>query len=149
MVGAAAGAGGFLGNAIGARQTFRRPSVLMVVCLGLALAGVVLAAVVTGLATAAVAALVAATTSALLKVCLDAVIQRDMPEASRASAFGRSETILQLSWVFGGTLGVLLPPTWWIGFTVIGVVVAVGSLQTVMVVRGSSLLPALRPRAPA
>jgi MFS family permease len=150
IVGAAAGAGGFLGNAIGARQRFARPSMLMIVCLVLALAGVVLAAVVTGLATAAVAALLAATTSALLKVCLDGVIQRDMPEASRASAFGRSETILQLSWVFGGALGVLLPPTWWIGFTVIGVVVALGTVQTVLIARGASLIPPLRPRgAPA
>jgi len=89
-------------------------------------------------------ALVAATTSALLKVCLDAVVQRDVPEASRASAFGRSETILQLSWVFGGALGVLLPPTWWIGFTVIAVVVALGTVQTVLISRGSSMLPRRR-----
>nr|WP_243417894.1 MFS transporter [Actinomycetospora cinnamomea] len=147
VVGAAAGAGGFLGNFVGARQRFGRPRVLMVVCLLLALVAVVLAAVVTGLVTAAVAALVAATTSALLKVCLDAVVQRDLPEAGRASAFGRSETILQLSWVFGGALGVLLPPTWWIGFTVIGAVVALGTVQTVLITRGSSMLPRRR-RAP-
>ena len=47
--------------------------------------------------------------SALAKVSLDAVIQRDLPEESRASAFGRSETVLQLAWVTGGALGVLLP----------------------------------------
>ena len=146
VIGAAAGAGGFLGNTVGARQRFRRPRVLVVVCLVLALAAVVVAATLTGLATAAVAALVAATTSALLKVCLDAVVQRDMPEASRASAFGRSETILQLSWVFGGALGVLLPPTWWIGFTVIAVVVAIGTVQTVLTTRGSSMLPRRRSR---
>ncbi|MDD7942892.1 MFS transporter [Actinomycetospora lutea] len=144
VVGAAAGAGGFAGNFIGARQRFGRPRVLMIVCLVLALAAVVLAATVTGLTTAAVAALVAATTSALLKVCLDAVVQRDLPEASRASAFGRSETILQLSWVFGGALGVLLPPTWWIGFTVIGVVMAIGTVQTVLITRGSSMIPGRR-----
>jgi MFS family permease len=144
VVGAAAGAGGFVGNFVGARQRFGRPRVLMVVCLVLALAAVVLAAVLTGLVTAAVTALVAATTSALLKVCLDAVVQRDLPEAGRASAFGRSETILQLSWVFGGALGVLLPPTWWIGFTVIGAVVALGTVQTVLTARGSSLVPRMR-----
>ncbi|GAA4748055.1 MFS transporter [Actinomycetospora chibensis] len=144
VVGAAAGAGGFLGNFVGARQRFDRPRVLIVVSLVLALAAVVAAAWVTGLTTAAVAALVAATTSALLKVCLDAVVQRDVPEASRASAFGRSETILQLSWVFGGALGVLLPPTWWIGFTVIAVVVGLGTVQTVLISRGSSMLPRRR-----
>jgi MFS family permease len=141
VVGAAAGAGGFLGNFVGARQRFERPQILIIASLLLALAAVVVAAVLTGLTTAAVAALVAATTSALLKVCLDAVVQRDIPEASRASAFGRSETILQLSWVFGGALGVLLPPTWWIGFTVIAVVVALGTVQTVLITRGSSMLP--------
>ncbi|WP_433034488.1 MFS transporter [Actinomycetospora sp. CA-053990] len=144
VVGAAAGAGGFLGNFVGARQRFDRPQILIIVSLVLALAAVVVAAWITGLTTAAVAALVAATTSALLKVCLDAVVQRDVPEASRASAFGRSETILQLSWVFGGALGVLLPPTWWIGFTVIAVVVALGTVQTVLISRGSSMLPRRR-----
>ena len=61
------------------------------------------------------------------------------PRRAAASAFGRSETILQLSWVFGGALGVLLPPTWWIGFTVIAVVVALGTVQTVLISRGSSI----------
>ena len=146
IVGAGAGVGGFLGNAIGARQDFGRPSGLLIGGLCAALAGAVVAAVFGGIPTAAGAALVAATVSALLKVCLDAVVQRDLPEESRASAFGRSETILQLSWVFGGALGVLLPPVWWVGFTVIAVVVGLGTVQTMTISRGSSLLPALRRR---
>ncbi len=145
-VGAAAGVGGFLGNAVGARQQFGHPTGLLVGFLSAALTATVVAAVFGGVATAAVVGLVGATASALLKVCLDAVVQRDMPEESRASAFGRSETVLQLSWVFGGALGVLLPPTWWIGFTVIAVVVGVGTVQTVLISRGSSMLPR---RAPA
>ncbi|HEY2222337.1 MFS transporter [Actinomycetospora sp.] len=144
IVGAAAGAGGFLGNALGARRRFDKPDALLVTGLCASLAATVVAAVVVGLATAAVVALVGATASALLKVCLDAVVQRDMPEAARASAFGRSETILQLSWVFGGALGVLLPPTWWIGFTVISAVLAVGTVQTVLTTRGRSLIPRRR-----
>ncbi|MDL5157473.1 MFS transporter [Actinomycetospora termitidis] len=141
VVGAAAGAGGFIGNALGARRRFDRPDVLLVTALCAALAATVTAAILVGLVTAAVVGLVGATASALLKVCLDAVVQRDMPEAARASAFGRSETILQLTWVFGGALGVLLPPTWWIGFTVISVVIAIGTVQTVLISRGRSLLP--------
>jgi MFS family permease len=141
IVGAAAGVGGFLGNALGARRRFDRPGALLVTGLCAGLAASVVAAVVVGVVTAAVVALVAATASALLKVCLDAVVQRDMPEAARASAFGRSETILQLSWVFGGALGVLLPPTWWLGFTVISGVLAVGTVQTVLTTRGRSLIP--------
>jgi hypothetical protein len=82
-------------------------------------------------------------------VCLDAVIQRDLPEESRASAFGRSETVLQLSWVFGGALGVLLPhENYWLGFTVVAAVVALAGIQTGLLSRGRSLLPFLSPRAP-
>ena len=32
-----------------------------------------------------------------------------MPGQTRASAFARSETLLQLSWVLGGFLGIALP----------------------------------------
>ena len=96
-------------------------------CIGTAVAVAPCAAVLPGIATAALVGLVAATASALAKVCLDAVIQRDLPEESRASAFGRSETVLQLAWVFGGALGVLLPhATFWIGFAVVAGVVALG-----------------------
>ncbi len=145
VVGAAAGVGGFLGNALGARRRFDAPATVLLTGLSASLAASVVAAVVVGLTTAAVVALVGATASALSKVCLDAVVQRDLPEAARASAFGRSETILQLSWVFGGALGVLLPPTWWIGFTVISGVLAVGTVQTVLTTRGRSLVPHRRP----
>ena len=51
-----------------------------------------------------------------------------MPESLRASAFARSETILQLAWVVGGAFGIALPPTGWLGFTVAAalLVLAVG-----------------------
>ena len=51
-----------------------------------------------------------------------------MPESQRASAFARSETVLQLAWVVGGALGIALPPIGWIGFTVVAglLVLAVG-----------------------
>ena len=32
-----------------------------------------------------------------------------MPERHRTSAFARSETLLQLSWVLGGVIGIALP----------------------------------------
>jgi predicted MFS family arabinose efflux permease len=145
IVGAAAGIGSFTGNAAGARARFARSDRVILSCIGVCVAVAVLAAVVPGIATAAVVGLVAATASALAKVCLDAVVQRDLPEESRASAFGRSETVLQLAWVFGGVVGVLLPhDTYWLGFTVVAVLVAVAGLQTALVVRGKSLLPRRR-----
>ena len=118
VIAAAAGIGSFLGNAVGARLQFGSPDQVVIGCLTAALLTVVLAAVLPGLVTAAAVGLVGATASSLAKVSLDAVIQDDVPDESRASAFGRSETILQLGWVFGGAIGVLLPTEYWIGFTV-------------------------------
>ncbi|MGW3996973.1 MFS transporter [Amycolatopsis sp. NPDC004772] len=143
VIGAAAGAGGFLGNALGSRLHFGSPDQVIVGCV----AGCVLAALVAtllpGLATAAIVGLIGATASALAKISLDAVIQEDLPEESRASAFGRSETVLQLAWCLGGAVGLLLPPTYWIGFLVISILLAVGLAQTYLVRRGGSLVPGL------
>ncbi|MGH3824757.1 MAG: MFS transporter, partial [Pseudonocardiaceae bacterium] len=143
IVGAAAGVGIFLGNAVGARMHFDRPDQAILGCVAAGLTMAVLAALVQGIAVAAATALVAATGSAVAKVCLDAVIQRDVPEESRASAFGRSETVLQTAWVMGGALGVLLPPTYWIGFATVSVFLALGLAQTLLTRRGASLIPGL------
>lgn len=146
LVGAAAGIGVFTGNAVGSRQRFAHSDAVLLGCVAVPTFAAAGAAVLPGIVSAAVVALLAAVSSAVAKVCLDAVIQRDLPEGSRASAFGRSETVLQLAWVFGGALGVLLPhSTWWIGFTVVAVVVALGGLQTALVARGTGL-PLISPR---
>jgi MFS family permease len=144
IVGAAAGAGSFLGNAVSARTHFGKPDQVIVGCVVAGLTMTVLAALVSGIAVAAVTALVAATGSAVAKVCLDAVIQRSVPEASRASAFGRSETVLQTAWVMGGALGVLLPPTYWIGFASVSALLGLGLAQTLLTRRGGSLFPGSR-----
>ncbi|WP_245607380.1 MFS transporter [Pseudonocardia spinosispora] len=146
IIGVAAGVGGIVGNGIGSKQRFDRSDPVVLGCTGVSVAGTVLVAVLPGVTTAAICAFAAATASALAKVCLDAVIQRDLPERSRASAFGRSETVLQLAWVFGGALGVLLPPVYWIGFGVVALVVALGGTQAMMIGRGQSLLPWIRHR---
>jgi MFS family permease len=149
LVGGAAGIGSFVGNAIGARLQFGKPDQVITACLIGALAGGVLAAFTGSVTTAAIAALAASVGSGLAKISLDATIQNDLPDASRASAFGRSETILQLAWALGGVLGVLLPTTFWIGFAVVSALMAVGLTQTVFTGRGQSLVPSLgslRPR---
>ncbi|WP_425566350.1 MFS transporter [Saccharothrix longispora] len=143
VIAAAAGVGSFLGNAVGARLHFGSPDGVVIGCLTAVLVTAVVAAVLPGLTTAAAVGLVGATASSLAKVSLDAVIQDDVPDESRASAFGRSETILQLGWVFGGALGVLLPTEYWIGFTVLSVLLALGLAQTVQTRRGTSLVPGL------
>ncbi len=148
VVALAGGAGNIIGNGIGTRLKMDRPAVVVVAAASATTVFVIIAAITASAGTVAVAALVANMASALSKVSLDASIQNDLPDASRASAFGRSETVLQLSWVFGGALGVLLPTEYWIGFTVMSGLLAVGLAQTVMIFRGSSLIPVLRGKRP-
>jgi hypothetical protein len=62
-----------------------------------------------GLVTAVLLSLTAGVAQALGKVSLDSLIQRDVPEHVRTSGFARSETLLQLSWVVGGFIGIGLP----------------------------------------
>ena len=127
-IAAAAGLGSFAGTAAGSRLHNAPPDRLVLYSAGAAAAITVLAAVFYSFPMAAVVALVSAVTNALGKVSLDAIIQREVPENLRASAFARSETLLQLAWVFGGALGIALPPVGWLGFTVAAalLVVAVG-----------------------
>ncbi|WP_420124470.1 MFS transporter, partial [Nakamurella sp.] len=149
VVGVAAGLGGFVGNAIGARLPLSKPDQVSIASLAAVVLTTLIAALIPGLITAAIVGLVGSTASALAKVCLDSVIQHELPEASRASAFGVSETALQLSWVFGGVVGLLLGGVWTfghdsvytIGFAVITLLLAIGLAQSWFVRRGRSLFP--------
>jgi MFS family permease len=125
---AAAGVGSFAGTAAGSRLHAAEPDRLVLISAASAAAITVLAAFFYSFPMAAVVALVSAVTNALGKVSLDAIIQREVPESLRASAFARSETWLQMAWVVGGALGIALPPTGWLGFTVAAalLVLAVG-----------------------
>ncbi|MEV6772928.1 MFS transporter [Nocardia sp. NPDC051030] len=143
VVGVCAAVGNFAGNASGARMKLGRPTLLVLVCTIACVVAAVSAAVFDNLLGAAAATLIAAGASALAKVSLDAAIQDDLPEESIASGFGRSETVLQLSWVIGGSMGVLLPTDWWKGFAAVSAVMALGLVQTVVSYRGHSLLPGL------
>lgn len=100
-----AGAGGLVGTSIGAWARSRAPEVLVLITLGLATAVAALSAWLYGFIALAVVATVAGLGQALGKLGLDALIQRDVTEHVRSSAFARSETLLQLSWVVGGGLG--------------------------------------------
>lgn len=147
LVGAAATVGTFAGNATAARLQLGRP---VAIALGTAVPVVVMSVLtaVTGtMSIVTLTGLVASFCSAVAKASLDACIQDDLPEQSRASAFGRSETILQLSWVFGGAMGVLLPTDFTVGFAVMSVFLGLGLAQTWLSRSGNSLLAFLpRPR---
>lgn len=143
LVGAAAGVGNFLGNASGARMKLGHPALIVLRCTGAVTIATMAAAVLNNLIGAAICTFINAGAAALAKVSLDASIQDDLPPESVASAFGRSETVLQLSWVVGGALGILLPTQYWIGFGVVSAFLAAGLVQTVVSYRGHSLLPGL------
>ncbi|MBY3553163.1 MFS transporter [Modestobacter lapidis] len=117
-IAAAAGLGSFGGTAVASRLHTTSPDRLVLVSAGGAAAVTVLAAVFYSFPMAAVVAGVSAVANALGKAALDAIVQREVSEAQRASAFARSETVLQLAWVAGGVLAISLPATGWLGFTV-------------------------------
>ncbi|QZH60966.1 MFS transporter [Mycolicibacterium farcinogenes] len=143
LIGAAAGIGNFGGNIAAARLKLGHPAQLVV----RAAAAVTVVALVTALTgnllVAAGATLVTSAASAIAKASLDASLQDDLPEASRASAFGRSESVLQLAWVAGGATGVLIYTDLTVGFTTITAVLILGLAQTIVSYRGESLIPGL------
>ncbi|WP_425443627.1 MFS transporter [Streptomyces pini] len=131
VVAVAAGGGNALGTALGAWLRDRVPEMIIASVLALALTATVVAAVLYGTVTVPVVAAVAGLAQALGKLSLDALIQRDVPEVVRTSAFARSETLMQMSWVAGGAVGIALPLIGPVGMGVAGVIVAVGALATV------------------
>jgi hypothetical protein len=141
LVGAAAGIGNFAGNFTAARMKLGRPAML-VARATVAVTVMALVAAVTGdLIAVAIAALITSGSTAIAKASLDASLQDDLPEESRASAFGRSESVLQLAWVLGGALGVLVSTHLWVGFTAISALLILGLAQTIVSYRGDSLIP--------
>jgi hypothetical protein len=83
--------------------------VTVVVVLLVDAAMAIVAAIFYGLAAATLLGLSAGICQAIGKLALDSTIQRDVAETHRTSAFARSETLLQLSWVVGGFIGIALP----------------------------------------
>jgi hypothetical protein len=141
LIGLAAAIGNFAGNFTAARLKLGHPAQL-VVRSAVAVTGVAVATAVSGnLLVAAFATLVTSGASAIAKASLDASLQDDLPEASRASAFGRSESLLQLAWVAGGATGVLIYTDLWVGFTTISAMLILGLAQTVVSYHGDSLIP--------
>ncbi|MFC5153729.1 MFS transporter [Streptomyces amakusaensis] len=127
LVGVSAGLGNALGTAVGAWLRTRAPEMIIVTVLGTALVAAVLAAVFFGAGMVAVLAATAGLCQALAKLSLDALIQRDVPEEVRTSAFARSETLLQMSWVVGGGIGIVLPLNGALGMSVAAAIVGTGA----------------------
>jgi MFS family permease len=128
----AAGGGSLVGTVLGARLRLTRPDPVLIGSIGAVAATCVVAALSYSLSTAIVVALLAGIANSLGKLCLDAIVQREVPDALRASAFARSETLLQLAWVFGGGLGIALPSNGRIGFWVATVLMLLACAATIV-----------------
>ncbi|MFE0459006.1 MFS transporter [Kitasatospora sp. NPDC058965] len=128
----AAGGGNALGSVFGSWLRTRGSEVTITAMLMLATAAAAAAALWYGLATVLVVAAVAGIAASLAKLALDALIQRDVPEAVRTSTFARSETLMQLAWVAGGTLGILLPLDGTLGLSIAAGLLGVSLLWTLL-----------------
>ncbi|WP_405458850.1 MFS transporter [Streptomyces sp. NBC_00101] len=131
IVGVAAGTGNACGTAVGSLLRARGPEVIIATVLAMALGAAVLAALFFSTVFVAVLGAVAGFTQALSKLSLDAMIQRDVPEEVRTSAFARSETILQMAWVVGGGIGIALPLNGVLGMSVAAGILALGAATSV------------------
>jgi MFS family permease len=108
---AAAAIGGFVGTAIGSALKARAPQIIVFCMLGFASICTALCAVFFGLWAALIVAAVAALGQSLVKLALDAIVQREIGEEIRSSTFAASETVHQISWVAGGLAGLLMSLT--------------------------------------
>ncbi|QGV79953.1 MFS transporter [Streptomyces ficellus] len=131
IVGVAAGVGNACGTALGALLRSRAPELIVAAMVTLAMTAAIVAAVFFGGLAVAVLGAVAGLSQALSKLSLDAMIQRDVPEVVRTSAFARSETLLQMSWVVGGAIGIVLPLNGTLGMSVAAGILALGVAVTV------------------
>ncbi|MET7735632.1 MFS transporter [Streptomyces sp. NPDC005402] len=130
LVAVSAGVGNALGTAVGAWLRSRAPEIIILTVVAIVLGAAITAAIFFGAFLVACLAAVAGFSQALSKLSLDALIQRDVPELVRTSAFARSETLLQVAWVFGGAVGIVMPLNGYLGLSVAAAVVATGWLAT-------------------
>ncbi|MFE7646220.1 MFS transporter [Streptomyces phaeoluteigriseus] len=138
IVAVSAGVGNALGTSVGAALRSRAPELIIVTVVAVVLGAAITAAIFFGAFLVACLAAVAGFSQALSKLSLDALIQRDVPELVRTSAFARSETMLQMSWVVGGAIGIMMPLNGSLGLSVAAVVIATGWATTARSLIGSA-----------
>jgi MFS family permease len=146
---AAAGAGNFSGTAIGTKLRMVKPQATIVASVAITAGVCILVALSFNMLFAVIGMYVSAVANALSKIALDSLIQRDVAETLRSSAFAKSETFLQLAWVVGAAIGVLLPSDtsgdgaigFWVAGAVLGAVAIIAVLRQRVVNRDRPPLP--------
>lgn len=139
------GVGQALGSALGNVIRDHRPERIAMIAVLLATLTCVVTAIWYSVWTLMVMGLVQGLAAQLSKLCFDALVQREVPDNVRTSVFAWSETLLQILWVVGGALGIVLPLNPHIGFPVC----AVALLGTVIVAaRQRALAGPVKDRTP-
>jgi MFS family permease len=105
---AAAAAGALVAMGIGSAIGSHAPAALMYAMLALAIVVTAGCSLFFSFGTALIVAFVAALCTGLAKLAQDSIVQREISEDVRSSAFAVSETLHQLSWVVGGLAGLLV-----------------------------------------
>ncbi|MEU8361349.1 MFS transporter [Nonomuraea sp. NPDC048882] len=111
LLAGAAGLGGLVGAAVANWTRNNSPQLIVLVTLAVTAVTAGVTAVFFGVWTALAIALVTAFAQELGKLALDAIVQREIGEEVRSSTFGVVEAVLQLAWVFGGLVGLVLSLT--------------------------------------
>jgi MFS family permease len=112
------GVGNLIGTTTGVRAAKVNAKRLATPLLLASLVSVFVTAIDFGLITVFAVAVVSSAAVAVSKLSLDATIQSQVDESVRTSTFARSETTLQLAWVVGGAIGIVLPTQPVVGFLV-------------------------------
>jgi hypothetical protein len=105
---AAAAAGGLVAMGIGSVTGTRTPQYMLFGMLAVATLVTGACAWFFSFGAALVVAFIAALGTGLGKLALDSIVQREIHEEVRSSAFAVSETLHQLSWVVGALAGLLV-----------------------------------------
>jgi MFS family permease len=103
--------GGALGTGIGSALRARAPQLVIYTAFTLTTLLTIGCALIFSLWTVLLVVLVAAVGQTLVKVALDSILQREISDETRSSAFAFSETVHQLALVIGSLAGVLLSLT--------------------------------------
>ena len=122
IIAVAIGVGNALGSVVGNVVGDQRPERIAMVSVLAATVCCIATGAWYGVWTLALLGLVQGQSAQLSKLCFDALVQRQDPENVRTSVFAWSETMLQVLWVVGGTLGIVLPLNPYVGFPVCAVV---------------------------
>ena len=112
------GVGNIIGTTTGVRIARWNPQRLATPLILVSLVTTLVTAIDYGLFTIFAVAVVSSAAVAVAKLALDATIQHTVADEVRTSTFARSETALQLAWVGGGAVGIVLPTEPWVGFLV-------------------------------